>query len=98
MLHDIGHLVLAMGAPEVAAEARRHHEETGAPLPAVERAVFGATHADLGGLILELWGVAPSIVEAVSSHHEPPDDDAERVDVGEAVRRANAEVHAPEVA
>jgi HD-like signal output (HDOD) protein len=71
MLHDTGKLILAQNFPvpysrilEVAAkEARAVHQ--------VERCVLGATHADIGGLLLGLWGLPAPVVEAIALHHEP---------------------------
>ncbi|SPE51662.1 hypothetical protein SBV1_140016 [Verrucomicrobia bacterium] len=33
--------------------------------------VFGASHAELGGCLLDLWGLPTAIVEAVALHHTP---------------------------
>jgi len=38
---------------------------------AVERRYFGASHAELGGVLLSLWGFSDTIVEAVLYHHHP---------------------------
>ena len=42
------------------------------PLEA-ERELFGATHADLGGYLMGLWGLPPAVVDAISLHHSPAD-------------------------
>jgi HD-like signal output (HDOD) protein len=36
-----------------------------------EQALIGASHAELGGLLLERWGFADSVVGAVRFHHQP---------------------------
>ena len=41
------------------------------PLPAAEQQLFGATHADVGGYLLALWGLPVPVVEAVALHHQP---------------------------
>jgi HD-like signal output (HDOD) protein len=38
---------------------------------AAEQQVFGATHAQVGGYLLGLWGLPLPVVEAVSFHHQP---------------------------
>ena len=37
----------------------------------IEQSEFGVTHAEVGAYLLALWGIGPSIVEAVSLHHCP---------------------------
>jgi HD-like signal output (HDOD) protein len=66
MLHDIGKLVLAANDVTLLVEA----EAAPDPLQA-EQALFGATHQDVGGYLLELWGLPDSIVEAAAFHHTP---------------------------
>jgi HD-like signal output (HDOD) protein len=36
-----------------------------------ERRVFGASHAEVGGYLLGLWGLPDALVEAVAWHHDP---------------------------
>jgi HD-like signal output (HDOD) protein len=36
-----------------------------------EKRVFGATHADIGGYLLDLWGLPDSIVGAITYHYYP---------------------------
>lgn len=38
-----------------------------------EKHVLGATHSEIGGYLLGLWGFSHPIVEAVSFHHAPSD-------------------------
>lgn len=71
-VHDIGQWVLLRAEPEIYAEVWRKHQQSGVPLQEVEKSVFGATHAEIGGLLLGFWGLPDSIVEAVAHHHEPP--------------------------
>jgi len=70
LLHDIGRLVMAVRLGEVywatfvAAGAQ--------PVPLVESGSFGVDHAEVGGWLLEAWGLPPGIVEAVRQHHADP--------------------------
>ena len=71
ILHDIGKLILADGMPEeyaaIIAAARSHRE----PLCQSEQKSLSATHAQIGGYLLALWGLPFPLVEAVAHHHEP---------------------------
>ena len=68
MLHNCGLLVVAENLPQsllrVIAAARTHR----APLARFEREIYGATHAEIGGYLLGLWGLPASIVESVIFH------------------------------
>jgi HD-like signal output (HDOD) protein len=68
LLHDVGELVLASSLPE---KFERVVAEAGSDPLAAERAVFGATHSEVGGYLLGLWGLPAPVVEAISLHHEP---------------------------
>ncbi len=43
------------------------------PLVEVERERRGATHAEVGAHLLELWGLPHELVEAVAFHHRAPE-------------------------
>jgi putative nucleotidyltransferase with HDIG domain len=69
LLHDIGKLVLACNCPNQYQEA---YPEEHCALPLArerELAVFGTTHAEVGGYLLRLWGLPDSVVEIVARHH-----------------------------
>lgn len=66
LLHDIGKIILASHAPEVAQEGpmkARDFDE--------ERTLFGATHTEVGSYLLGLWGLPPAAIEAAQFHHTP---------------------------
>jgi HD-like signal output (HDOD) protein len=71
LLHDIGSLVLYHQVPDtmgrLLAEAAGHEQH----LYELEMATFGYGHADVGGLLLECWGLPEALHEAVASHHCP---------------------------
>jgi HD-like signal output (HDOD) protein len=71
LLHDVGRIVLAMGAPEQLKAVLRNMKETGRPSQVVEKEVLGITHAEIGAYLLGSWGLPLSIVEAVAFHHRP---------------------------
>jgi len=71
MLHDIGKLVLAANMPEFFAQSVRLAEENGLEFYRAEIQVLGASHADIGGYLLGLWGLPVPVVEAIALHHQP---------------------------
>jgi len=71
LLHDVGRLVLASNCSAEYAEARRLALLRGTTLDAAEQEVFDCTHADVGGYLLGLWGLPPSVVDAIACHHHP---------------------------
>lgn len=78
LLHDIGKLVLAYNFPG------QYHDviaslENPDSLLEMERKVFGATHADVGGYLLWLWGFPEAVTDIVARHHSagPETDEVE---------------------
>lgn len=71
ILAHVGTLVLIANRPEdfTATMARidRDHLE----FLEAEKAAFGATHGQLGGYLLGLWGFNDAVIEAVVHHHQP---------------------------
>lgn len=70
LMHDVGRLILAAVAP---AEYRSAlgRVRLGESLVDAEREAFGVSHAEVGGYLLDLWGLPSAIVEAVAWHHSP---------------------------
>lgn len=71
MLAHVGSLLLYSNWPDVMVEVRRGLDRSGGGIVAAERAALGASHAELGGVLLGLWGFTDPVVEAVLYHHEP---------------------------
>lgn len=71
MLAHVGSLLLFSNWPDAMAEVRRGLDRSGGGIIAAERNALGATHAELGGVLLGLWGFTDPVVEAVLYHHEP---------------------------
>lgn len=71
LLHDIGQIVLAMKKTEEFGEALRIAQEQRELLIDVEKEMFGATHSEVGGYLLELWGLPDPITEAITFHNFP---------------------------
>jgi putative nucleotidyltransferase with HDIG domain len=71
LVHDVGRIVIATGLVDADREIARQLAVPGASSVAVERAVLGATHAELGAYMLGQWGFALPIIDAVAHHHDP---------------------------
>jgi putative nucleotidyltransferase with HDIG domain len=71
VLHDLGKILLAAAAPEMASLARVRHDGEGLALWQAEKEVLGASHAQVGAYLLGLWGIPDAIVDAVAWHHQP---------------------------
>lgn len=71
LLHDVGKLVLAQARGKEYSDLLSECRGDRSILHARERELFGATHGELGGHLLQLWGLSAPLVEAVALHHEP---------------------------
>src|SRR5438105_9538731 len=72
LLHDVGRLVLATRFKDAYWTAAARAGGAGSMID-VEQEAFGVHHAEVGGWLLEAWGLPPSIVEAARLHHAAPD-------------------------
>jgi HD-like signal output (HDOD) protein/ActR/RegA family two-component response regulator len=71
ILHDVGRVLLAVNLTAEYDQVMAVSELSGKSLQACEREAFGATHAELGGYMLGLWGISDAVTAAVAYHHEP---------------------------
>jgi HD-like signal output (HDOD) protein len=71
LLHKIGYWVLLQECPADLARAVAMARAESISLPAAERHVIGASHAEVGAYLLGLWGLPYSVVEAVAFQHAP---------------------------
>jgi len=71
LLHDIGRVLMASSFPAQFGEAQRLAKEGAGTLCEVEKRVIGASHAEFGAYLLNLWGLPELLVEAVAWHHLP---------------------------
>lgn len=71
MLHDVGKLLLLDQPNYLRRVARMQSSEENISFAEAEYKEFGASHAELGGYLLGLWGLADLVVEAVACHHRP---------------------------
>lgn len=70
LLHDVGLLALVSHLPDRFAELQTASQRSSLPIFEIEVEVVGASHADLGAYLLNLWGLPYSVVEAVARHHD----------------------------
>ncbi len=71
LLHDIGRAAMARDLRRAAAEAIADITRSGeVSFHQAERRVLGFTHADVGSVLLEEWGVGDELVAAVGAHHD----------------------------
>jgi HD-like signal output (HDOD) protein/ActR/RegA family two-component response regulator len=69
VLADVGSLVLCLRAPDDAAAIERAVHE-GTPRVVAEQQRLGETHAAIGAVLLSLWNLPRTLVDAVALHHE----------------------------
>ncbi|MEQ1566215.1 MAG: HDOD domain-containing protein [Myxococcota bacterium] len=71
LLHDVGSLLICLRQPHEARTVLFEAERLNRPHPSVELEILGFTHADVGGLLLERWGLPGAEVAAAAFHHDP---------------------------
>ncbi len=71
MLHDLGKVVLAANLPEQCNRLMSLIQGARFSVWEAEMEVFGATHCEVGGTLLQLWGLPMPIVEAVALQRYP---------------------------
>ena len=91
LLHDVGQIALALGMPETYREVLRR-AQLGEALPAVERELVGASHAEVGACLLQIWGLPPAIVDPIRFHHDPAAAPESAFDIATAVHAADQQV------
>ncbi|HVY26275.1 MAG TPA: HDOD domain-containing protein [Polyangiaceae bacterium] len=97
LLQDAGQLVLASRAASRFGIALSTASTRKLPLYEVELDMFGATHAEIGGYLLGLWGLPPRVVGAVAHHLEPQRAGSRVFDAAAALYAANLLVENPDV-
>ena len=90
MLHDVGKLVLASRLPEVMTSVIEQSRAESRPMVSVEREKLDATHAEIGGYLLGIWGLPSAVVSAVACHHTPQHLSNPELDAVTAVHVADA--------
>ena len=71
LMHDIGSLIIFNQLPELAESLPESSDGDENLLYEYERDALGYSHADVGSLLLTLWGLPPTLHGAVRGHHDP---------------------------
>lgn len=69
LLHDIGTVVFVLCRPDDFAELLRSKTQNGSDRVDLERQLMGFCHDEVGAYLLAVWGICPSIANAVRKHH-----------------------------
>ncbi len=93
LLHDIGKLILVQKDADIYHSAMTLARKEKLDLDAVEREVFGASHAEVGCYLLWLWGLPEPVTEAVAFHHHPQECGAEALSAVTLVHVADTLAH-----
>lgn len=99
LLHDVGVLVLITQFEDEYTTLEKVIAAGQEPGEATERQIFGASHAEIGAYMLEMWNADPVVVAATRSHHDPESVDGEVRRLVDAITAADlahdAEVELP---
>lgn len=71
MLHDIGRLVVYHYMPQCSVEILERARDTCSLLCRVEKEYLGGDHAEIGGMLLQIWKLPQSLENAVRYHNMP---------------------------
>lgn len=71
LLHDTGKLIFSTRLADTYTQVLEEVEETGKPSWVIENEKLGFNHAEIGGYLLNLWGLPDHIVSTVVFHHQP---------------------------
>ena len=93
LLHDLGSLVLAATIPADLCVVFKHMAEQKITQAEAEEQIFGISHAEIGAYLLGLWGIDPTIVEAIAHHHHPERLNQHGLDCANAVFLADLLAH-----
>ncbi len=90
LLHDVGKLMLAGNLPEEYLKVLDVSRAERIPVSVAEQQAFGTTHAELGGVLMGLWGLPLELIQSVGWHHNPTGNGDRKFSVLTAVHAANA--------
>jgi len=71
LLHDIGQLIIYKNEPELSTTIAWHETNENKERYQIEQSLLGFSHAIVGALLLEKWGVPEQVSETVKYHHHP---------------------------
>ncbi|NQU45160.1 HDOD domain-containing protein [bacterium] len=71
LLHCIGKIILNAYVAEEFQKLLDLVERTGIPFVQAEREILGFTHAQIGAVVADHWGLPPEIVESIRYYNDP---------------------------
>ena len=89
LLHDIGKLILLQD-PERYNQVIAHSQARNCNHYQAEYEILGASHAEVGAYLLDLWGIPEPVIHAIAFHHNPNKSMENNFSVLTAVHVANA--------
>lgn len=93
LLHDVGILVVLSQFPDEFKQLRSVLMVHSAANELEERAMFGATHGEIGAYVLEMWNADPVIVSVAMHHHHPAEVDGRTRVILDAIAAADFVSH-----
>jgi HD-like signal output (HDOD) protein len=94
LLCDIGQVILATVKEARWAELLEGSKQTGQPIEVLEKQAFGVSHAEVGALLMGVWGLPHFAAESCAYHHDPTSISLTKLDITGAVCLANLLVDA----
>lgn len=74
LLHDIGKVILLQNFPQEYQQVTDQvRKEKTSNICAIENGILQVSHQEIGGFLLNWWGMPQSIIEAAAFHHTPFD-------------------------
>lgn len=92
-LHDVGKLILAANYPKEYEDVLTASQAQGLSCHEMELQIFGATHAEIGGYLLWLWGLPDAVCNAVAFHHKPAESSSTALTAAGIIHVADALEH-----
>ncbi|MGE5386906.1 MAG: HDOD domain-containing protein [Betaproteobacteria bacterium] len=74
LLHDVGQLALASNFPQEYGNALAYQRQHDCFITTAEREILGMDHAEVGGVLAEIWHFPKPLRLAVAGHHLPTTD------------------------
>lgn len=71
LLHDIGKIILAEALEHIYARLVEETQCNQSSMLETEKRLLGVNHAEVGGRLLSRWKFPPSLISAVTNHHQP---------------------------
>src|SRR5208283_818860 len=71
IMHDIGRVVLAVSMPTEYARVVERGSDQPRDLLAVEHALCGIDHCEVGGILVREWGLPEAFASITTCHHDP---------------------------